>query len=270
MTTLPFLKWAGGKRQLLPELRKRLPQKYGTYFEPFLGGGALFFDLRPYRAVLVDANQRLVTTYRAIREYPRGVLSHLRAHARNHGDEAYYYHVRDRFNLHIPLTSAAELAAAFIYLNRTCFNGLWRVNRRGEFNVPRGKYKNPDIVNEDRIMCAHEALAFSRTKIVCADFSAIAPEKGDLVYCDPPYVPASSTAGFTSYTAGGFTEYDQRRLRKAVATWKAAGVHVVVSNADHPIVREIYAGEQIESVDAARAINSKGDKRGNVKEVIIR
>jgi DNA adenine methylase len=263
----PFLKWAGGKRQLLPELRKYVPEKFEHYYEPFVGGGALFFDLRAhggkFRATLGDANERLVRTYLGVRNDVESVINQLKG---MRYEKAFYLAQRGR---RVDLADDSEVAAWFIYLNRTGFNGLYRVNSKGQFNVPFGRYDNPTICDAENLSACAGALG--GTKIVSGDFEKIvrSAETGDFCYCDPPYVPAGGAADFTSYTSGGFTIADQERLVRTARGLKGRGVHVVLSNADVPVVRRLYRGFTITRVQARRNINSKATARGTVGEVII-
>ena len=270
----PFLKWVGGKRQLLPQLVSHLPQagKMGHYYEPFLGGGALFFELRNrgWRgpATLGDANELLIRTYRGVRNDVEGVIEYLK-------DSKYgkkeYLEERARSLLMYTKPDDDEVGAWFIYINKCGFNGLWRVNKKGECNVPFGKYTNPLICDAERLRAASRAL--QRTKLTTTDFEKTLRnvESGDLVYLDPPYLPVSTTANFTSYTRDGFTWQDQVRLRDCALRLKRLGAHVILSNADVPAVHELYGGRafRIHRVEARRAINSRGSARGPVGEVII-
>jgi len=263
----PFLKWAGGKRKLLPALKRLVPETRGRYFEPFLGGGALFFGRHWARATISDVNEDLVVTYLAVQQDVESVIGLLQS-GRYVNDEATYYAVRDS-----PLGFDTERAARFIYLNRTGFNGLYRVNQRGKFNVPFGHYKNPTICDVDRLRAASVALNCRGVKILEATFEeALAGARsGDVVYCDPPHWPASKTACFTAFSAGGFGPDDQRKLRDVAIELSRRRVHVVLSNADVPKVRELYSDPRftIEEVQARRNINSDGAKRGPVGELII-
>jgi DNA adenine methylase len=264
----PPIKWAGGKRQLLPELRKALPAKWRHYYEPFIGGGALFFDLRASgwtgAATLGDANERLVRTYIGVRDSVETVIELLK---KTRYDKTFY--LRERARNPDLFGDDAEIAAWFIYLNKTGFNGLYRVNRRGEFNVPFGRHDNPLICDDINLRACAKALC--KTKFVIGDFEKTlkSAETGDLVYCDPPYIPVSASANFTSYTRDGFDMPDQVRLRDCAAALKKRGVHVILSNADVPAVRKLYKGFTIRAVSARRAINSKATSRGAVGEVII-
>lgn len=264
----PLIKWAGGKASLLPEILSRLPEKINTYYEPFLGGGAVFFALaaekRFDRAVLLDVNADLITTYSAVANDLENVIRRLKHYAKGHC-EMQFYAVR---KLDPKKLNPAERAARFIYLNKTCFNGLYRVNKKGEFNVPFGSYKNPMICDEENLQAVSSVL--SKVTIAAHDFGAVSlARRGDAVYCDPPYAPLSETSNFTSYTAGGFGAQEQTRLRDFAKKLDAQGVRVLLSNSDTPFVREIYKGFRIEEVRARRSINSKGGKRGEVGELLI-
>ncbi len=290
----PFLKWAGGKRQLLPQLRRFVPARFGTYHEPFLGSGALFFDLSRtdelQRARLTDTNADLIGCYTAVRRSTDDVIDHLHAFAEGHRQtgSAHYYAVRGWFNETIAAWRAsgavtdaypARLGAAFVYLNRTGFNGLFRMNGRGQFNVPAGRYSNPRICDEPTLRAAARALSLPGVTLAHAPWEHVLDEalEGDFVYFDPPYAPLSATARFTSYTAGGFTDADQRQLQRAVVALATRGCHVVLSNSTAPLIVELYehdsgvrrAGLHVHRVSARRAINSNPDRRGDVMEFIV-
>ena len=265
----PFLKWAGGKTALLPEILPRLPQKkFGTYFEPFLGAGAVFFALaaedRFKKAVIGDTNAELMLAYKALARDPVSIIGALEDHIY---EEKHYYDVRAQKPSSL---NASARAARLIYLNRTCFNGLYRVNRKGEFNVPFGRYENPTICDRENLLAVSRVLR-KATVAPGTDFEALveAAHKGDVVYFDPPYVPVSETANFTGYSVGGFTDVEQVRLRDVAKALDARGVRVLLSNSDTPRVRALYRGFRIEEVSAPRRVNSKGGKRGNVGELII-
>ena len=264
----PVLKWAGGKGRLLPELLDRLPDHFATYHEPFIGGGALFFALagqgRIGRAFLSDANPSLIDVYLALRDDVDGVVAALREHVY---EREHYYRVRA---LRPEGLSLPERAARVIYLNKTCYNGLYRENRRGEFNVPVGRYKNPTICDEPNLRAASRAL--QGVDIGRRPFASVLDhaQPGDFVYFDPPYHPLSPTANFTSYDRHGFGPDDQRRLRDVFAALGERGVRALLSNSDTPFVRELYADFQIDQVFVARAVNSKANGRGKVAEVIVR
>ena len=264
----PFVKWVGGKRQLLPELLRRVPDLRGArYHEPFVGGGALFFALSTRGSLgavrLTDVNVELVNAYQVVRDRVEPLIEALRQH-RN--DEERYYQVRSQD----PHTmSPVERAARLIYLNKTCFNGLYRENRRGQFNVPFGRYTSPNICAEDNLRAASTAL--QRVVVEATSFEDTTREAapGDFVYFDPPYVPVSATSSFVSYSAGGFDERAQERLALTAATLADHGVNVMVSNSVAPLVRKLYAGFWIEEVSASRSVNSRGDRRGKVGELVM-
>jgi len=293
----PLLKWAGGKTKLLPELIQRLPSnatvrgeafptKICHYAEPFVGGGALFFHLaslgRIQRATMVDKNAALINFYEEVRDHPRELVEEVRRCCGRPGeaaslvqapyDKENYYAMRDAFNEHslskMKQLTKTERAAVFLYLNKTCFNGLWRVNKAGQFNVPWGKYENPTIVDADQIYRASTLL--QGVELFDGDFTACnAPlHEPTLVYCDPPYDTLSPTSNFTSYAAGGFSWDEQIRLE----SWaRSLNAHVIVSNAATERIRELYASKHWErhEVLAARAINCKGAGRGKVGEYIF-
>ena len=264
----PILKWSGGKSRLLGELCARLPARWNRYFEPFAGGAALFFRLAPAQAVLGDLNADLVAMYRAIVDDLDGVAHELRRHRARHGTE-HYYATRARWNAKRTSWPAAKRAATFIYLNKTCFNGLWRVNRAGAFNVPIGRYTDPPIYAPEALHAARAVLA--RTELVAGDYRATlrGAGAGDLVYLDPPYHPLSTTASFTSYTAGSFAARDQQVLAATARELRGRGCHVVLSNSDTEFIRGLYRGFAIERVRCSRSINSVGERRGEIDELII-
>lgn len=264
----PVIKWVGGKSKLLPELRARLPERFGRYYEPFAGGAALFFALSPADAVLADDNRDLIATYRAITDDVDAVIRRLELHRSAHG-EAHYYEIRARWNDASVSWSAVDRAATFIYLNKTCYNGLWRVNRSGAFNVPVGRYTDPPICVPDALRAAQSAL--SNAELRCADYKkAVADAKpGDFLYFDPPYDPVTATANFTSYSADGFSHDDQRALADTARELVARGCKVMLSNSDTPFIRSIYKGLRVERVKCPRAINSNAAKRGDVDELVI-
>jgi DNA adenine methylase len=261
----PFLKWAGGKGQLLAQLRPLLPAvgTYGRYFEPFAGGAALFFALNPKRALLADVNAELIDCYKAARDDVDAVIEALGQY--RYGAD-HYYRARELDPRTLPL---AQRAARTIYLNRTGYNGLYRVNRSGKFNVPMGRYTNPTLCDAANLKACSKALA--KVVLRLEDFEAVAAraKPGDFVYFDPPYVPVSDTADFTSYVPGGFGSNQQRRLAGVFAELGRRGVHAMLSNSDTPAVRELYAGFRIHRVLASRHINSRGSRRGKVGEVVV-
>jgi len=260
----PFLKWAGGKRQLLRELLQHVPKRLGRYHEPFLGGGALYFALQPERAALSDDNSRLIATYTGVRDDVDTVVDTL---SQWPYDKDFYLKCRAR---PIDDKPANEIAAWMIYLNKAGFNGLYRVNKRGGFNVPFGRYTNPRICDEPNLRACSDLLG--GTHLCQGDFDRVLDdaERGDFVYFDPPYVPASPTASFTSYTSKGFNMGDQIRLRETALELKRRGVNVLLSNSDTELIHRLYGrGFRMRTVQATRNINCKAGKRGKVGEVII-
>jgi DNA adenine methylase len=260
----PFLKWAGGKGQLIQQYTPYFPTIYETYYEPFLGGGAIFFHLLPQRSVLTDINPELVNVYRSIRDQVEPVIAWLKKHESAHSYE-YYYQMRAN-----PGTTSVERAARLIYLNRTCFNGLYRENSQGMFNVPMGRYKNPRICNPDLLRSV--SLALKQTRLEVRPFDAILSEaktSQDFVYFDPPYHPISATSNFTAYNRYSFHQADQIKLRDTAVELANRGVKVMLSNSDCPFIRELYQNFTIHTITAMRAINSNAEKRGKITEVLV-
>ncbi len=260
----PFLKWAGGKTKLIPQYSPYFPQKFATYYEPFLGGGAIFFHLLPQRAVLLDINPELVNVYCCVRDRVDELIQRLRDHRDRHCQE-YYYFIRG-----CTCTSAVERAARMIYLNKTCFNGLYRENSRGQFNVPMGRYKNPGIFDPELLYAA--AIALQNAEIAVAPFETVleyANSSQDFIYFDPPYYPISSTSNFTAYNRHSFKPQDQVRLRDTVVELARRGVQVMVSNSDCPFIRDLYRDFYLHPILAARSINSNGNRRGKITELVI-
>jgi DNA adenine methylase len=269
----PFLKWVGGKRQLLSEIEKRLPATYsGRYFEPFVGGGALFFHLTnsathaPKKAFLADTNERLVRAYKGVKNDVEKVLRSLK----NRGtSKEEYYRTRNEVDIDAS-ESDAEVAAWLIYLNKTGYNGLYRVNSKNGFNVPFGRYEKPAFYDPETLRRCSAAL--SRADIKLQDFEQTTrkAKKNDLVYFDPPYVPLSATSSFASYTKGGFGPEEQERLRDVALALKRRGVSVLLSNSSAPAVWKLYEKDfEIVEVQATRVVNSKANRRGAVTEVLI-
>lgn len=263
----PFLKWAGGKTRLIDQIKPFFPTDYGRYFEPFIGGGAFYFHMQPQEAVISDINERLICAYRTVRDDLPELMERLEVLVKKHSSD-HYYRCRERLN-HARSMSDVERAALMIYLNKTCFNGLYRENRRGEFNVPIGSYKNPKVFCEDNL----EAVSFQlqNTDIRAQSFEYVLDEavEGDLVYFDPPYVPLNATSSFTSYVGAGFDLQMQQRLAEVFTELAHRGCHVYLSNSDTPVVRELYRGWHIETVRAGRSINSKGSGRRRINEVLV-
>lgn len=267
----PVTKWVGGKRQLLPELIDKVPQRYNRYFEPFIGGGALFFRLSPQTAVINDKNSELINIYRSIKNYPEKLIELLEKHQIGNSKE-YYLDIRsmDRDG-RLKLMSDVERAARVLYMLRVDFNGMYRVNKKGQFNVPYGKYKNPKIVNKKNIEAVSQYFNENDIKILNDDFAVAVSEarKEDFVYFDPPYVPLSTTSSFTSYTKDGFEKEDQIRLADKFFELASKGVKVMESNSDTKITRELYKDANIYKIKANRVINSKASNRGKINELII-
>lgn len=270
----PFLKWAGGKRQLLPEIELYYPTKYKKYYEPFVGAGAVLFDLKPRNAVINDFNHELINTYKTVKEDVESLILLLEEHEKNN-DKDYFYSVRewDRTD-EIDSKSALERAARLIYLNKTCFNGLFRVNSQGQFNVPFGRYKNPAIVNAPVLRAVSNYLNKSNISILNGDYAeAVKDAKaGDFVYLDPPYAPVrSDNTSFVGYTLNGFGDAEQERLRDVFVSLDKKGCFVLLSNSSVPLIHELYKDyeETTQIIGATRAINSKAKGRGKVDEVLI-
>lgn len=271
MSLAPVLKWVGGKTKLLPEIRARMPTTYRRYYEPFVGGGALFFALAPETPIIGDMNPALVEMYIAVAQHTEGiidVLTYMRQQYQVRG-EKYYYMVRAEWNVGHYNRSVVQRAAAFIFMNKTCFNGLWRVNKAGKMNVPAGKYKNPTIFDPDALHAVAPLLR--RTQIKNLDYKATTDTagEGDFVYMDPPYDPINKTSNFTGYVKEGFGDKEQGELAVHARALRDRGAHVLVSNNDTEFIRALYSDFKIDAVRCARPINSKGDKRGEVNEVII-
>ncbi len=266
--TYPMVKWVGGKRQLMFELLKNMPKEYNRYFEPFIGGGALFFELQPDNAYISDMNEELINLYQVVRDNVDELIADLQKHDIS---KEYFMEIRniDRTNEY-KNWSDIQKASRFIYLNRTCFNGMYRVNSKGEFNVPFGHYKNPRILDENNLINCSNLL--QKTEIKHADFSKILKEvkKGDFVYFDPPYVPLSETSSFTSYTKDGFDMDMQFKLRDVCDELDSIGVKFLLSNSDTKLINELYENYNIKKVFASRQINANADGRGKITEVLVR
>lgn len=268
----PIVKWAGGKRQLLPSIRPLLPKNIDTllYCEPFLGGGALLWDLHPQHAIVNDLNTELMNMYTVVRNHPQELIADLRRHLNT---PEYFYSLRlwDREPQFAERTSI-ERASRFIYLNKTCYNGLFRVNSAGEFNSPYGHYKCPNIVNERTVLAVSEYLRQAAITLSQSDYQSVldALPEATFVYLDPPYHPLSETANFTGYVQGGWKAADQERLYDACCELERRGIRFMQSNSDTPFIRELYAEFEISTVQALRAVNSKATGRGAINELIIR
>ncbi len=264
---LPLVKWAGGKRGLLNDLLRYVPDSLGRYFEPFAGGATLFFHLGPSLATLADANPHLIALYEVVRDAPEALMAALDCLQPHVLDSARYYATRAQRPAELP---PVERAARLIYLNKTCYNGLYRENRRGEFNVPFGRYHTPPaLYNRDNLLAASAVLRDSA--LLHADFAeAVAGAgAGDFIYFDPPYVPLTSTASFTRYTGAAFGPLQQNQLAGLFRELAARGCRVLLSNSDTPLVRELYAGLHWEVVKAGRNINSRTNGRAPIGELLI-
>lgn len=263
VTAGPVLKWAGGKTQILDDLMRKAPDKFNRYIEPFIGGGAMFFALQPRSGVIADSNPELVNLYRCIADNVGLVIKHLQTFENT---ESEFYAVRA---LCFGDLEKEYAAARTIYLNRTCFNGLYRVNKSGQFNVPFGRYKNPRFCQTENLFAASNAL--QGIEIMCGDYKEVlskTAKSGDFVFLDPPYLPVSKYACFKQYTKEQFYEEDHRELADEVARLQRIGCHVVLTNSNHPLVHELYEPYEIEVLNTRRNINSKGNNRTG-EDVIV-
>ena len=269
----PFLKWVGGKRQVIPQIEKYIPENYCRYFEPFVGGGALFFNLKPKKACINDINKILISSYKNIKNHPYEIINKLdelqKAFYKKNNEERkkYYYEIRYAFN---NLKSNLFLKTPYmIFLNKTCYNGMYRENSKGKFNVPFGRYKNPKILDEKNILAVSKLLQ----NVTITDYSfekAVENAKsGDFIYFDPPYHPLSITSNFTSYSNGGFTKEDQIKLRDVFKDLDRRSCFVMLSNSDTKFIRELYKGYTQKKITAGRSINCKATGRGKINELLI-
>ena len=267
----PVLKWAGGKRQLLDSLIPLLPRRITTYCEPFVGGGALLFDLRPNTAYINDINEELINVYNVIKSDAEALIAALRTF-RNEAE--YFYAVRDwdRNRLEYGARPDVQKAARILYLNKTCYNGLFRVNNAGEFNSPFGRYHNPNIVNAPALRAVGSYLNTAAVHLSSLDYAEVLKTlpKDAFVYLDPPYDPVSGTSGFTGYSRGGFARGDQIRLRECCDGLAARGLKFMLSNSATDFIKRQYAAYHITVVQAKRAVNSDSSKRGEVDELVVR
>lgn len=271
----PFVKWAGGKRQLIPVLSQHIPKKFGSFFEPFLGGGAMLFHLLSQnpkqRFIVSDLNSDLVLSYITIRDRADELIYSLKNHAKKYSknSDTYYYSVRAS-----EPKGQIEKTSRLIFLNRTCFNGLYRVNSKGKFNVPLGRYSNPNIVNEENILAVSDILQSKKVSIKCQDFAAVLDnaKKDDFVYFDPPYQPISQTANFTSYTTRDFTTKDLKRLSKVCQDLDSRGCKIMLSNSNCKEVIQSFSKDswKVLKIKANRAINSNSKKRTGHTELLIK
>ncbi len=268
----PFLKWAGGKRQIVPLIENNLPKNYNyqTYYEPFIGGGALLFTLQPKKAVINDSNAELINCYTVVRNSVDELIDNLKIHKNN---EDYYYGIRDwdreeSFQDRTPV----ERASRIIFLNKTCYNGLFRVNSQGQFNVPFGKYKNPNILDLAVLKAVSKYLNDNQITIFNLDFQDVLKDakKGDFVYLDPPYDPVSDTASFTGYDVNGFNKDEQIRLKETFDNLDKRGCKLLLSNAYTNFIIDLYKDYKQIKISAIRAINSNAKKRGKVDEILVK
>ena len=267
----PFTKWTGGKRQLLPVIKSLMPDSYGRYFEPFVGGGALFFELTPENAIINDFNSELINCYQQIKESSFELIELLSQHQASNSKD-YYLLLRsaDRDGRIEEMTDV-ERAARIMYMLRVDFNGLYRVNSKNQFNVPYGRYKNPKIVDSDLILSISQYLNENAIRILNGDFEDAVKDvkSGDFVYFDPPYIPLSETSSFTSYTHEGFSFEDQVRLRDTFKELDKKGAYVMLSNSSSPLVEELYKEFNIHKVLANRTNGAKSSSRGKIDEIIV-
>ncbi|HJG87290.1 DNA adenine methylase [Pseudoflavonifractor capillosus] len=267
----PVVKWVGGKRQLLPQILPLIPKRMSAYCEPFLGGGAVLFALQPRRALVNDLNQDLITVYRVIKENADALIEHL---SRHENTPEYFYRIRDldRDREAYAALSDVEKASRLLYLNKTCYNGLFRVNASGAFNSPYGHYRRPNIVNEQTIRGVSRYFNSCDITFFSEDFAAVLDRvpRGGFVYLDPPYDPVSDTASFTGYNRGGFGREEQVRLKACCDALTARGVKFLLSNSATPFIRELYSSYHVSIVQARRAVNSVASRRGAIDEVLVR
>jgi DNA adenine methylase len=268
----PFLKWAGGKRELAPKIREYVPQKYGLYFEPFVGAGAVLFDLQPKTALVNDVNSELINCYQVIKNSPQRLIADLRKHPNT---KRYFYRLRsiDR-EADFSKLSRVKRASRIIFLNKTCYNGLFRVNSQGHFNVPYGNYVNPMIVDEVVIYAVSQYLNSANVELSNDDFANAlsGADRGDFVYLDPPYDPLSDTSSFTSYNLNSFGREEQTRLKDVCDDLSRRGCQILLSNSATPFIRGLYGDKRhytVVEVDASRKINAIATARGKIRELLI-
>jgi DNA adenine methylase len=272
-TKIPkFVKWAGGKGQLLEQFEPLFPKKINRYIEPFVGSGAVFFHIaqkhKPKEIFLSDINEELMTTYNTIKNDAERLIVELKQHKEYHMTKGkkYYLTIRATNPKELP---ELERSARFIYLNKTCFNGLYRVNSKGQFNVPMGSYKNPDIIQEDRIRFVSDLLKDVSIKTMSFEKIVDFAKKDDFVYLDPPYYPLKKGSSFTTYTKNNFLEEEQKQLAKVFSQLDKKGCKIMQSNSDTKFIKDLYSNYNIHFVKATRMINCNGDKRGKINEVVI-
>lgn len=266
----PVLKWVGGKRQIINEITKYIPKNISTYYEPFLGGGAVLFELQPKKAIVNDINSELMNVYEVIKSNIDELITVLKQYQ---NIEEYFYEVRelDRNKEIFKSMKPVQRASRIIYLNKTCYNGLFRVNKAGEFNAPFGNYKNPNIVNESTLRAVSNYFNKAQISFTCDDFENIVrtARKGAFVYLDPPYDPVSDTASFTGYDKGGFDRHEQIRLKETCDKLNRKEIKFLLSNSATEFIKDLYSDYNIITIQAKRAINSKGNKRGEIDEVLV-
>lgn len=267
----PVVKWVGGKRQIRDEILKRIPERFSTYYEPFMGGGAVLFALCPEKAVVNDVNSELINIYQVIRDDADALVNDLKKHENS---REYFYSLRekDRDRDGYSRLTPVERASRIIYLNKTCYNGLFRVNRAGEFNTPYGYYKNPNIVNEAGLRAVSKYFNRADIRFTCMDFEEVLKNirKDSFVYLDPPYDPVSATASFTGYDKGGFNKNEQIRLKNVCDRLNKKGIRFLLSNSATGFITDLYCEYIVDIVRAKRAVNSNPDKRGKIDEVLVR
>lgn len=269
----PFVKWAGGKRQLMPEIIKYTPKNYKKFIEPFVGGGSVFMELQNSKTIINDFNYELINTYITIRDDLEELIIELEKHEKNNCKE-YFYELRewDRNGI-LEMKTNVERASRFIYLNKTCFNGLFRVNSHGQFNVPYGNYKKPNIVNKEVLLADSKFFNKPNIKILNEDFEASvkSARRGDFIYFDPPYAPLNDSKNFVGYTLNGFGYKEQERLRDLFVALDKKGCYIMLSNSSSEAIHELYSDykDTTQIIGVNRNINSKGDGRGKVDEVLI-
>lgn len=264
----PVIKWVGGKRQLMEDIKKNMPKEYNKYFEPFIGGGALFFELKQEEAIINDYNHELTNLYEIIKNKPKELIKDL---AKHQNTEEYYYSIRELDRKpNYKRMSNVKKASRFIFLNRTGYNGLYRVNKQGQNNVPFGRYTEPKILDKENILACSETL--KSTIILTGDFENIKEyiKKGDFVYFDPPYTPLNATSNFTAYTDKGFDDNMQFRLKKLCDYINSIGAYFLLSNSYTDFILNLYSEYKIVTVEANRALNCKANGRGKIKEVLVR
>lgn len=268
---MPIVKWVGGKRQLLDDITALVPTRISSYCEPFLGGGAVLFALQPHNIIINDLNEELVNIYAVIQNNIDDLILDLKQHENT---PEYFYSIRDwdRNKSSYQNLSPVQRASRVIYLNKTCYNGLFRVNSAGEFNTPFGHYKNPNIVNEPVLRAVHNYLRSSNVSLSCQDYAQVLENlpKNTFVYLDPPYDPVSDTANFTGYNKGGFGKEEQIRLKECCDLLARRNIKFLLSNSSTDFIRELYGDYRITIVRAKRSVNSVGSKRGEIDEVLVR